>query len=82
MRGKIRRHILTTMIPDMTQRYRKFKRSWGAYYAYDSATGNSVTLKTRDRIEADLKVQAMNETERQPAINLGLARVYMNAADP
>jgi len=82
MRGKIRRHILVTMNPDMTQRYRKFKRSWGAYYAYDSATGNSVTLKTRDRIEADLKVQAMNETERQPAINLGLARVYMNAADP
>ena len=39
-------------------------------------------MKTRDRNEAELKVQAMNETERQPAISLGLARVYMNAADP
>ena len=82
MRGKIRRHILSTMTTDMTQRYRKFKRSWGSYYAYDNLTGNSVTLKTRDPLEAKLKVQAMNETERQPAISLGLARVYMNAADP
>lgn len=57
------------MMTDMTQRCRKFKRSWGSYYAYDNLTGNSVTLKTRDRIEADLKVQAMNETERQLASN-------------
>jgi integrase len=70
------------MESDMTQRYRKFKRSWGSYYAYDNLTGNSVTLKTRDKIEADQKVHAMNETERRPAISLGLARVYMNAADP
>ena len=82
MREKTKCHILSTMNSDMTQRYRKFKRSWGSYYAYDNLTGNSVTLKTRDRNEAELKVQAMNETERQPAISLGLARVYMNAADP
>jgi hypothetical protein len=70
------------MESDMTQRYRKFKRSWGSYYAYDNLTGNSVTLKTRDKNEAEQKVHAMNETERRPAISLGLARVYMNAADP
>jgi hypothetical protein len=28
------------------------------------------------------KVNAMNETERQSGINLGLARVYLNATDP
>jgi integrase len=67
---------------DMTQRYRKFKRAWGMWYAFDTATGNSVSLKTRVRIEADQKVNAMNETERQPAINLGLAKVYLNATDP
>ena len=67
---------------DMTQRYRKFKRTWGMYYAFDNATGNSVSLKTRVKIEADQKINAMNETERQPSINLGLARVYLNAADP
>jgi len=70
------------MDTDMTQRYRKFKRAWGSYYAYDNLTGNSVTLKTRDKDEADQKVHAMNETERRPAISLGLARVYMNAVDP
>ena len=51
---------------DMTQRYRKFKRAWGTYYAYDNATGNSITLKTQDKAEATQKVNAMNETERQP----------------
>jgi len=66
----------------MTQRYRKFKRSWGMWYAFDTATGNSVTLKTRVPAEAVQKVNAMNETERQPSISLGLARVYLNATDP
>jgi len=67
---------------DMSQRYRKFKRGWGMYYAYDNSTGNSVSLKTRVRAEAEQKVNAMNETERQPGISLGLARVYLNATDP
>ena len=38
------------MTQDMTQRYRKFKRT-GMYYAYDNFTGNSVSLKTRVRAE-------------------------------
>ena len=66
----------------MTQRYRKFKRTWGMFYAFDNATGNSVSLKTRVKAEAEQKVNAMNETERQPGISLGLARVYLNATDP
>src|ERR1017187_4063067 len=69
-------------VQDMTQRYRKFKRSWGMWYAFDNVTGNSVSLKTRVRAEAVQKVNAMNETERQPGISLGLARVYLNATDP
>jgi integrase len=52
------------------------------WYAFDNATGNSVSLKTRVKVEAEQKVQAMNETERQPSISLGLARVYLNATDP
>jgi len=67
---------------DMMQGYRKFKRSWGTWYAFDNATGNSVSLKTRVKVEAVQKVNAMNETERQPSISLGLARVYLNATDP
>ena len=66
----------------MTQRYRKFKRSWGMWYAFDNATGNSESLKTRVRSEAEQKVNAMNETERVPSISLGLAKVYLNATDP
>ncbi len=69
-------------VQDMTQRYRKFKRAWGMWYAFDTVTGNSVSLKTRVRTEAVQKVNAMNETERQPSINLGLAKVYLNATDP
>jgi hypothetical protein len=57
---------------DMTQRYRKFKRAWGMWYAFNKATGNSVSLKTRLKAEALQKVNAMNETERQPSINSGL----------
>jgi hypothetical protein len=34
------------------------------------------------KAEAEQKVNAMNETERQPGISLGLARVYLNATDP
>jgi site-specific recombinase XerD len=67
---------------DMSVRYRKFKRAWGTFYAYDNLTGNSVSLKTRDKAEADQKVNAMNEAERQPGISLGLAKVYLNATDP
>ena len=66
----------------MSLRYRKFKRTWGMYYAFDTVTGNSTSLKTRVRSEADKKVNAMNETERVPSISLGLARVYLNATDP
>lgn len=66
----------------MTQRYRKFKRTWGTYYAYDNFTGNSVSLKTKVKAEAVQKVNAMNETERQPGISLGLAKAYLNATDP
>jgi integrase len=70
------------MRDDMSQRYRKFKRSWGTFYAFDNVTGNSISLKTRVRSEADRKVHAMNEAESQPQLNVQLARVYLNAADP
>ena len=67
---------------EMKQRYRKFKRTWGTFYAYDNLTGNSISLKTKLRTEADRQVHAMNESESQPAMNLSLARVYLNGADP
>ena len=62
---------------DMSQRYRKFKRTWGTYYAYDNVTGNSVSLKTRVKAEADQKVNAMNEAE-----HLGGSREISNDDRP
>ena len=44
------------------------------WYAFDNArTGNSVSLKTRVKAVKRAQkgqIQAMNETERQPSINL------------
>ena len=34
----------------MTQRYRKFKRSWGTWYAFDNVTGNSVRWSMNDEM--------------------------------
>jgi hypothetical protein len=66
----------------MTQRYRKFKRAWGMYYAFDTVTGNSVSLKTKDKAKANHLVVAMNEAGQQAAMNLSLAKVYLRHSDP
>jgi len=44
----------------MAQRYRKFKRGWGMYYAFDNVTGNSVSLKTREKAEATIPNSVTN----------------------
>ncbi len=66
----------------MSQRYRKFKRGWGVYYVFDNSNGSSKSLETRDRIEADRLVHAMNEAQRQPLLNRQMAKAYLMAADP
>jgi hypothetical protein len=45
---------------DVTQRYRKFQRSWGMWYAFDTVTGNSTSLKIKDKAQANHVVVAMN----------------------
>ena len=67
---------------DMTQRYRKFQRAWGTYYAFDTVTGNSVSLKTKDKAQANHLVVAMNQAGQQAAMNLSLAKVYLRHSDP
>jgi hypothetical protein len=66
---------------DMT-RYRKFQRAWGMYYAFDTVTGNSVSLKTKDKAQANHLVVAMNQAGQQAAMNLSLAKVYLRHSDP
>ncbi|MEO5959930.1 MAG: hypothetical protein ABIR80_12505, partial [Opitutaceae bacterium] len=65
----------------MKPRFTLFRRG-KAFYCEDSATGQQVSLRTKDRGEAKTLLHAKNEAFRQPILNLQIARTYMAAADP
>ena len=65
----------------MKTKYTLFRRG-GIYYSQDSATGQQKSLRTRDEAEASLLINARNEAQRQPVLNLHLARAYLTASDP
>ena len=65
----------------MKTKYTLFRRG-GIYYSQDSATGQQKSLRTRDEAEALKLINARNEAQRQPALNLHLARAYLTASDP
>ncbi len=66
----------------MKQTFGLVRRPWGMFYLKDKATGVQTSLKTRDKHEAQRILQAHNETKNQSYLNLSLARVYLNGADP
>ena len=66
----------------MKLRYRLFLRRKSVYYAFDNTTKTFQSLKTKDRSEAARLLVALNEAGKQPAMNLGLARVYLKHSDP
>jgi integrase len=66
----------------MKNRYRLFLRRKSVFYAFDNTTKNFQSLKTKDRSQAERLLVALNEAGRQPAMNLGLARVYLKHSDP
>jgi integrase len=66
----------------MKNRYRLFLRRKSVYYAFDDTTKKFESLKTRDKATAARLLLAMNEAGKQPAMNLGLARVYLKHSDP
>ena len=71
----------------MKERYRLFLRRKSVYYAFDNTTKNFESLKTKDKAEATRLLLALNEAGKQPAMNLGLAQVYLkqrawNCASP
>jgi integrase len=76
------RFILATMSETMKQQFGLIRRPWGVYYLKNKTTGEQTSLKTRDKEEAMRLLQAQNDAENQPHLNLALARVYMNGADP
>jgi integrase len=66
----------------MKDRYRLFLRRKSIYYAFDDTTKNFHSLKTKDKSEAQRLLLALNEANKQPAMNLSLARVYLRHSDP
>lgn len=82
MTAKSNRFIFVNVEGEMKNRYRRFKRSWGTYYAFDTLTGNSQSLKTRDRKVADRLIEAKNEAEREVGLRKKIGLIYLTAADP
>jgi hypothetical protein len=67
----------------MKQRFRLYRRkNGGRYYLHDDQTGKQESLGTRDRATALRLLHSHNEAERQPAVNLQIARAYLVASDP
>ena len=65
----------------MKTKYTLFRRG-DVYYSQDSATGKQTSLRTKDEAEARSLLNARNEAQRQPVLNLHLARAYLTASDP
>jgi len=65
----------------MKNKYTLFRRG-AVFYAQDSATGKQTSLRTKDETEARSLLNARNEAQRQPVLNLHLARAYLTASDP
>jgi hypothetical protein len=65
----------------MKNRLILFRRG-GIYYCEDTTTHKQTSLRTRDLAEANTLLHARNESARQPALNLQLARTYLSAGDP
>jgi integrase len=66
----------------MKNRYRLIHRGErGGYYCVDSETGKRWSLKTKDRDAAEQIVLAKNQSLRQPALNLQIAKAYLAGSD-
>lgn len=65
----------------MKTRYILYRRG-DMYYAEDTETGKQATLRTKNKAEALVLLNARNEAYRQPVLNLQIARTYLAATDP
>ena len=66
----------------MQPKYRIYRRGKGVFYWKEKGTANRGSLKTKYRAEAEELVRAMNESIRQPSLNLALGKAYLSAHDP
>jgi hypothetical protein len=67
---------------ELTDQFRIFQRASGVWYIEDRRTRHQESLRTRVEAEAVRLLQARNEANRMPAVNLLIARAYVGAADP
>jgi hypothetical protein len=67
---------------NVQQKYRMYRRCNGRFYWQDNDSKKQGTLRTGDRREAEKLLNALNESHRQPILNLSLARTYLAAHDP
>ena len=65
----------------MKSRFIMFRRG-SVFYAEETATGKQTSLRTKDEAEAITLLNTKNEATRQPAMNLQIAQVYLQHADP
>ena len=61
---------------------RLYRRRNGVFYWQENDSPKQGTLRTNDRREAERLLNAMNESHREPTLNLNLARAYLAAHDP
>ena len=66
----------------MQLKYRLYRRRNGVFYWQENDSKKQGTLRTSERREAERLLNAMNESHRQPTLNLSLARAYLAAHDP
>src|ERR1700735_5581419 len=67
----------------MNTRYRLIFRGirGGMYYCVDKNTGQRTSLQTTNEDEARQIVEAKNQSERQPVLNLQIAKAYLAGTD-
>ncbi len=63
-------------------KYRLYRRRNGVFYWQENDSAKQGTLRTTDRRDAERVLNAMNESHREPTLNLNLARAYLAAHDP
>ncbi len=67
----------------MKTRYRLVCRGirGGAYYCVDTTTGKRTSLGTINADDAQQIIEAKNNAERQPVLNLQIAKAYLAGSD-
>jgi hypothetical protein len=63
-------------------KYRLFRRRNGVFYWQENDSAKQGSLRTSDKREAERLLNGMNESHREPTLNLNLARAYLAAHDP